>query len=301
MREPKDVKIDNITLQEVIERHQHYIKRDCTGWQNMCANLSGADLHNTNLEYVNLWGADLSYSNLKGANLKYAILAYSNLCGTSLRYTNLYCANLCCSILSDSDLSKADLQYANLTDCDLSYADLHNASLHNSILRYSTLTGAILDNANFTEASLHNSILIDTSLNDTCFLRANLAHTVMNNADGKQIEYIKGKILTEPLIGYKKCTNYYYKKDPTDVMRDITVTLEIPRGAIVFSVNGGKCRTNRAKVIDIEGANRAFSFHKYMTYYVGDEFTIYNFNCEYNMECGEGIHFFLTREEAEAY
>jgi hypothetical protein len=38
-----------------------------------------------------------------------------------------------------------------------------------------------------------------------------------------------------------------------------------------------------------------------MSYYVGDEITIYDFNCEYNMECAEGIHFFMTREEAENY
>ena len=38
-----------------------------------------------------------------------------------------------------------------------------------------------------------------------------------------------------------------------------------------------------------------------MSYYVGDEMTVYDFNCEYNEECGEGIHFFKTREEAEEY
>ena len=79
------------------------------------------------------------------------------------------------------------------------------------------------------------------------------------------------------------------------------VTLEIPRGAIVFSINGNKCRTNKAKVIAIDGATRAISMRKYMSYYVGDEFTIYDFNCEYNAECGKGIHFFMTREKAKDY
>ena len=81
----------------------------------------------------------------------------------------------------------------------------------------------------------------------------------------------------------------------------VIVTLKIPRGAIVFSINGSKCRTNRAKVIAIEGADRAYSTYKYMSYYVGDEFNVYNFNCEYNTECGAGIHFFMTREEAFNY
>ena len=103
------------------------------------------------------------------------------------------------------------------------------------------------------------------------------------------MEYRKGKILTKDIIGYKKCMN------------DVIVTLLIPRGAIVFSVNGGKCRTNRAKVIAIDGADRAYSIYKYMTYYVGDEFNIYDFDLQYNEECAPGIHFFMTRSEAENY
>ena len=55
------------------------------------------------------------------------------------------------------------------------------------------------------------------------------------------------------------------------------------------------------KIIAIDGAEKAMSLNNRTSYYVGDEFTIYNFNCVYNHECGEGIHFFLTKEEAEKY
>ena len=72
-------------------------------------------------------------------------------------------------------------------------------------------------------------------------------------------------------------------------------------GAIVFSINGYKCRTNKANVIGIDGATRALSFYNNMSYYVGDKITIYDFNCEYNKECAEGIHFFMTKEEAMNY
>lgn len=108
-------------------------------------------------------------------------------------------------------------------------------------------------------------------------------------AKGSLIEYRKGKILTEDIIGYKKCKN------------DTIVKLLIPRGATVFSINGNKCRTNKAKVLEIEGTNRATSIYNGMSYYVGDRFTIYNFNCEYNAECASGIHFFMTKEEAVNY
>lgn len=59
--------------------------------------------------------------------------------------------------------------------------------------------------------------------------------------------------------------------------------------------------TNKARVIAINGADRAFSIYNHMVYYVGDEFTIYDFNCEYNVDCVEGIYFFLNRKDAEKY
>lgn len=36
-------------------------------------------------------------------------------------------------------------------------------------------------------------------------------------------------------------------------------------------------------------------------YHIGDEIEIKDFDDNYNVECGEGIHFFLTRKEAEKY
>ena len=143
--------------------------------------------------------------------------------------------------------------------------------------------------ANLRGAGLRGADLSYAGLRDANLSYADLRGADLYNAKGNLIDYRKGKILTEEIIGYKKCRN------------NVIVTLKIPRGATVFSINGNKCRTNKAKVIVIDGADRAYSTHKYMTYYVGDEFSIYDFNCEYNVECGEGIHFFTTREEAENY
>ena len=36
-------------------------------------------------------------------------------------------------------------------------------------------------------------------------------------------------------------------------------------------------------------------------YHVGDEIDIIDFDDNYNIECGAGIHFFLTREEAKNF
>ena len=203
---------------------------------------------------ADLHGADLHNTDMHGADLR----------GADLRGADLYGAGLSGADLRDADLRSADLRIANLYNAKLNDADLHSAALQCADLYNADLHGANIYNTNLCKANL-------------------------NGAKGTLIEYRKGKILTDKIIGYKKC------KD------DIIVTLEIPRGAIVFSINGNKCRTNKAKITAIDGADRAYSNYGYVSYYIGDEFTIYDFNCEYNIECGKGIHFFMTKEEAEQY
>jgi len=183
----------------------------------------------------------------------------------------------------------ADLSGANLEDADLEGADLRYANLRYANLRYANLRYADLRSANLRGANLRDADLRGADLRDAILGCTNLRYADLRGVKGNLIEYRNGKILTEDIIGYKKCQN------------EIIVTLLIPRGAIIFSINGNKCRTNRAKVIAIDGADRAYSYYNHMSYYVGDEFTIYNFNCQYNVECGEGIHFYMTREEAEKY
>ena len=64
MRQPKDIIIGELTLEEILERHKHWWYEDCDGWEGMRADLSRANLSRTNL-----YGADLSRANLYGADL----------------------------------------------------------------------------------------------------------------------------------------------------------------------------------------------------------------------------------------
>ena len=158
-------------LDKIIKQHQHWLKEDCEGWEDMRANLSRA----------NLSGADLSGANLSGANLYRA------------------------------DLSGAE-------------------------------------------------------------------------------KFRLGKVLDEPLTGYKK------------TKEGVVITAEIPTGAIVFCINGSKCRTNRAKITDMAGHDVLHSQYDYsFEYRIGQEIEIKDFNLMYNVECASGFHFFRTREEAENY
>ena len=77
-------------LDKVLENHQHWLREDVEGWQNMRANLGGADLRGANLWGANLGGANLGGADLRGANLRGADLRGANLRGADLRGANLW-------------------------------------------------------------------------------------------------------------------------------------------------------------------------------------------------------------------
>ena len=57
-------------LKKILEDHLHWIKEDCEGWKEMCADLRGANLWGADLRGADLWGADLRGANLWGADLR---------------------------------------------------------------------------------------------------------------------------------------------------------------------------------------------------------------------------------------
>ena len=120
---------------------------------------------------------------------------------------------------------------------------------------------------------------------------ANLCDANLRDADLCDAEKLRlGRILTEPLTGYKK------------TREGVVITAEIPAGAIVFCINGKKCRTNRAKITDMAGHEILHSQHdNSFEYRLGQEIEIKDFNLMYNVECASGFHFFRTRKEAENY
>ena len=64
-----DMQMKVSELKEILDKHLHWIREDAEGWENMRANLSGADLSGANLSGANLYRADLSGANLSGADL----------------------------------------------------------------------------------------------------------------------------------------------------------------------------------------------------------------------------------------
>ena len=165
-----------------------------------------------------------------------------------------------------ADLRKADLRKADLIGANLNGAYLYGADLSKADLIGANLNGADLRKANLSKADLHGAYL---------------------NGDYR---FRLGQILTDPLTGYKK------------TKEGVVITAEIPSGAIVFCINGSKCRTNRAKITDMAGHDVLHSqYDNSFEYRFGQEIEIKDFNLMYNVECASGFHFFMTRKEAEEY
>ena len=78
-------------LEKVLENHRHWLNEDCDGWENMKANLYGADLRYADLSYADLGSSDLRNADLSYANLIYADLSYADLRGAKMPFIPYVC------------------------------------------------------------------------------------------------------------------------------------------------------------------------------------------------------------------
>ena len=176
----------------------------------------------------------------------------------------------------NEDVNGWEEMRADLDNKDLSELDVGSANLESANLRSANLGSANLEFANLRFADLRS---------------ANLEFANLGSANLGSAEKIRlGQILTKPMMGYK------------NTQECVVITAEIPAGAIVFCINGSKCRTNRAKITDMAGHDVLHSqYDNTFEYRLGQKINIKDFNLMYNVECASGFHFFRTREEAENY
>ena len=90
-----------------------------------------------------------------------------------------------------------------------------------------------------------------------------------------------------------------WKKLKKGVLAKVQIPAKAKRTA---SLVGRKCRAEYVRVLELIGADVGFSQHDGKTkYQVGKTVRPDSYDPDIRVECSNGIHFFLTREEAEAY
>jgi len=93
-----------------------------------------------------------------------------------------------------------------------------------------------------------------------------------------------------PFFAWKKCHG------------NVIVKLFIPSSAKRSNATGRKCRAEKAKVLEVIGAEFGVSLHDpTCKYHVGKWVHCDKWQEDRWAECGGGIHFYITREEAEAH
>ena len=280
MKEKKDIIVNGRSLKDILDLHELFLIS------------KGKEGERANLEYVNLEGANLEY-----ANLKYAILYNTNLEDANLEGANLFNAYLKGANLFNAYLNYANLECANLYNANLKYANLYNANLYNANLFNAYLKGANLKYAYLASANLECANLEGAYLKRANLFRANLVGVNLENViyDHTTLFYTLQCPEKGNFIAYKKAGK-------------CIVELEILENSKRSSATTRKCRCDKARVISIENietgekvievsSNRDESF----VYKVGEMVSVDDFNEDRWVECTTGIHFFMTKHEAESY
>jgi hypothetical protein len=186
--------------------------------------------------------------------------------------------------LRGANLSSADLRGANLSSADLRGAYLGGANLSSADLRSAYLSLADLSVANLSSADLSVANLRSANLRG-----ANLSVAILPSF---QLVPDSGAF-----IGYKKLRN------------GVIAKLMIPaRAKRTSSLVGRKCRAEYAKVLSMYVSGGSAKPRQGISrkdpdfiYRVGETVRPDKYDDDIRVECTNGIHFFITKKEAEDY
>ncbi len=194
-----------------------------------------------------------------------------------------------CENLRGADLRGADLRGAYLRGADLRGADLRGAYLSDA-----NLSGANLSDANLRGAYLRGAYLRGANLSDANLSGANLRGADLRGA------YLRDTTLPHFLIVPEEGSFYAYKRTSLGVIK-----VQIPdKAKRTNSLVGRKCRAEYVKVVSGEGlggTSPTQSGSQCLTYSKGDIIKADKYDDDIRVECTGGIHFFMTKREAEEY
>lgn len=261
------------------------------------ANLNGTDLSEVDLQGIDLSEADLSNADLSHSNLWRASLAGAILCQTTLIATNLSRATLNDARLCRVNLTDADLAGASMLEAVLEAASLHRATLREANLSGADFTNANIASANLSKANLFAATFYGANMKDVNLVGANLSGANLHSATLEGAfgnEYTSFWKIQCPeegeFVGWKMCCD------------GVIVKLLIPAKAKRSSATSRKCRAEYVKTLKVIGAKVGVSEYDNQTLYRPGKITkCGKWNSDRWKECGGGIHFFMTRSEAESY
>ena len=194
---------------------------------------------------------------------------------------------------SGAGLRWVNFPRASLLEVNFSGANLRGANFSEADLRWVNFSGASLLEANFSDAKLHWANFSGADLLEANFSGADLRGANFSEANLRGVKNLPSlaaarlNILPEgDIIGYKKLAD--------GVIAKLLIPADSPRS----NTTGRKCRCKYAIVLEGEG----LSMYDLGFYYSpGKRVECDKWDPDRWNECSGGIHFFITREEAEDY
>ena len=312
---------DKEKLPQIICDHKEWLEDHSKGRQ--------ACLREMNLEGADFSGLDLSHVDLSGSYLRKAKMVGTKLKGAILNGTDFSEADLTKAILDDAQMSGVHLTHSCLEEASMQFAILQGSILWDSKFKGANLKGAILTAAElcdcvFESACLDGAELYLANLDYASFKKASLRGARLDSvrwsyyadfteADVTGADFIDCPLDAESFTGaigfhpHMRCPEegsfIAWKKCRDDRIVKLLILENAKRtGASVYT-----CRASEAVVLDIwdqgnetcedavSGSDEDFVYRKGETVTPREDFD------SDLLTDGSGIHFFLTRTEAELY
>lgn len=177
----------------------------------------------------------------------------------------------------NTSLYNSDFSGANLSRAKLIGSDLFSANFTGADLSFADLSGSDLRGADFTNTKLYK-----TKFRDNCTNQ----RTKFGNMEGVDCPM---KCPQEGnFVGWKIC-------------RDKVIVKLLITGKR-SSATSSKCRASSVKVLEVFGGEFGVSlWDSTVEYHVGDFLVVPDYEEDRWVECAPGIHFFITRQEAENF
>ena len=213
--------------------------------------------------HANFYGADFGGANFNGADFHCANFNGADFGGANFNGADFYGADFRHANFYGADFRCADFHWADFHCADFRCADFGDASF-----RCANFYGADLVHADFRDANLGSADFGDTALCPRC------------PAEGS-------------FVGFKKIAGKIVK-------------LQITERAKRSSATTHKCRCSEARVISIDDGRMSEITNRTscippLTYAVGKLVRPDSFDDDRWNECSHGIHFFISRHDAEMY
>ena len=228
----------------------------------------------------------------------------------NLRYENLEGCNLEGVDLRRADLHGANLQGANLRGANLSFANLRAAQFYTASLQGANLRGVAAQATSFVNADARGATFEGANLVLATFDRADLTLANLRNASLERAS-MKGADLTNTklppfLVCPEEGSFLAYKK--VNGRREASVmTVEVPATARrINSIGSRKIRVSEFTVIGFDteeefGISPNRQGLNGIRYVSGETFKPDSFDDDIRLECTNGLHVFLTYQEAKEW